>query len=323
MKHSLIKKLKQRGGIVIKPNPIIENWLLLKFAKAANRYHQKVKLIDNDLFIGSLNSNNQYTGVRYGTFKYIDLSLYLKNSPMAKKVAEFFHNIIKDNKKYIKSKNSQKSIENIKKVDQLLERNNSKAIDEEFLQETPPKKSEISDSVVKILENAKESITIVQSYYLNIQKIEEILLRAMKRGVKVEIITAKKRDQLSYRYFLNEILFEKLLQNGATVYEFLDKSFHMKAYAVDNKIINLGSFNNDITSFYCNNEANYLIRRNNKNIRTFNEFNKMVEDIKKNCNQVHYIERKKFPLWRKLVFAFFTGGFYIIGKVLTTRTKPL
>lgn len=333
MKHSLIKKLKQRGGIVIKPNPIIENWLLLKFAKAANRYHQKVKLIDNDIFIGSLNSNNQYTGMRYGTFKYIDLSLYLKNSPVASKVAQFFSNIIKDNKKYIKTQNGQVNLDNIIEVDkkmQLTQKNHFKnenkdntSFDEDFLEETPPKKSEISNSIIETLENAKDCITIVQSYYLNIQKIEEILLRALKRGVRVEIITAKKRDQLSYKYFLNEILFEKLLQNGATVYEFLDKSFHMKAYYIDNKMLNLGSFNNDITSFYCNNEANYLIRKNSQNDKIFMEFNKMIENIKKNCQKVNYIPRNQFPFWRRFTFTFFSIGFMMIGKFLTTRKNKL
>lgn len=329
MKHSLIKKLKQRGGIVIKPNPIIENWLLLKFAKAANRYHQKVKLIDNDIFIGSLNSNNQYAGMRYGTFKYIDLSLYLKNSPVACKVAQFFTNIIKDNKKYIKTHNSQVNLENISKVDKKMQMEQKKHIknenrlNEEFIEETPPKKSEISDSIIETLENAKDCITIVQSYYLNIQKIEEILIRALKRGVRVEIITAKKRDQLSYKYFLNEILFEKLLQNGATIYEFLDKSFHMKAYYIDNKLLNLGSFNNDITSFYCNNEANYLIRKNSQNGKIFMDFNKMLENIKKNCHKVDYIPKNQFPYWRRFAFGFFSLGFMMIGKFLTTKKNTL
>ena len=184
MKHSLVKKLQQNGGIVIKPNSILENWFLLRFAKAANRYHQKVKLIDNDIFIGSLNSNNDYTGIKYGEYKYIDLSLYMKNSPCVDKVASFFVNIVKANSPKTHMVESQSA-----STDRY----------ERFLEETPPYKSEISDAIVDMLENAKESITIVQSYYMNIPKIEEILIRALKRGVKVEIITAQKRDQLSYR----------------------------------------------------------------------------------------------------------------------------
>lgn len=302
MKHSLIKKLKKRGGIVLKPNPILENWILLRFSQAANRYHQKVKLIDDNIFIGSLNCNNQYSGKKYGTFDYIDLNLYLKNSPCAGKVSKFFQAILRRNKKRYTIKNETEPIPNES---------------EQFLEETPPTISEISDSIIKMLEEAKESITIIQSYYLNIPKVEEILLRAIKRGVKVEIITAKKRDQLSYRYFLNEILFENLLKNGANVYEFLDKSFHMKAYCVDNKIINLGSFNHDVTSFICNNEANYLIKKNKYNGKLFLEFEELKNRLKKNCDVVKY--NKNPSSLRVLIFRFCSYGLFTFCRNFTLK----
>lgn len=330
MKHSLIKKLKEHGGIIIKPNPIINNWLLFQIPKAANRYHQKVKLIDNDLFIGSLNSNNQYAGIKYGTFDFIDLSLYMKNSPWIKKVAKFFIDIVKDNKIQIKDYN--KRITNIKisnrvNQPQLESPSHQQAItskipsDEEFLEENPPKKSEIQDAICEMLNNAKESITIVQSYYLNIKKIEEILLRAIKRGVKIEIITAKKRDQLFYKHFVNELLFEKLLLEGVRVYEFFDKSFHIKAYLVDHKILTLGSFNNDITSFLCNNETNYLLRKNNHNQDVFNQFNTLCTQLKENCKEVIYIPNIEISKKRRFLFAFFNYGLWMMGIFLTNRKE--
>ena len=310
MKHSLIKKLQQNGGIIIKPNSILENWFLLRFAKAANRYHQKVKLIDNDIFIGSLNSNNDYTGIKYGEYKYIDLNLYMKNSPCVNKVASFFINIVNTN-------NPSKA--NI--VESQCDSTNTNKY-ESFLEETPPYKSEISDAIVDMLENAKESITIVQSYYMNIPKIEEILIRAIKRGVKVEIITAQKRDQLSYRYFLNEILFEKLLKEGASVYEFLDKSFHMKAYYVDNKILNMGSFNNDITSFYCNNEANYLIKRNKQNSNLFKQISSEITKLKSNSRLIVYDPRYRAPILNRYIFSFLTFGLWLMGNKLNNKSTP-
>ena len=51
MKHSLIKKLKNCGGMIIKPNPVVSNLLKFNIPKAINRYHQKVKLIDNDILV--------------------------------------------------------------------------------------------------------------------------------------------------------------------------------------------------------------------------------------------------------------------------------
>ena len=83
--------------MIIKPNPVVSNLLKFNIPKAINRYHQKVKLIDNDIFIGSINCNNDYGGIKYGNFDYIDLSLFLKNSPCINKVVNFFRNIIINN----------------------------------------------------------------------------------------------------------------------------------------------------------------------------------------------------------------------------------
>lgn len=64
------------------------------------------------------------------------------------------------------------------------------------------------------------------------------------RGVKVEIVTARIRDQPVYRTFLNADLFEDLRKHGAIVYEEPYKFLHMKALVVDDgKFMTLGSMN--------------------------------------------------------------------------------
>ena len=322
MKNSLIKSLRKQGGIIIKPNPIIQNFNLFKLGKTVNRYHQKVKLIDDDIFIGSININNDYTGSKYGYFKYIDISLFLHKSPCVNKVIQFFMNIVNKNINFLR-KNEQ---DNIIKINNKLNATINKYINnnksEYFLEESPPNKFEISESIANILNNAKDTITIVQSYYLNIQHIEEILLRALKRGVKLEIITAAKRDQLCYRFLYNDILFEKLLENGANIYEFLDKSFHMKCYYIDKKIINIGSFNHDIVSFYCNNEANYLIYKTPSNEYFFNDFDNVVNKIKDNCHIVKYRQTTGIKrYWGLLVLNIVKCGFFLFQKGISLTSK--
>lgn len=90
------------------------------------------------------------------------------------------------------------------------------------------------------------------------------MIEAMqKRNVQVEIITARKRDQPVYKTFLNSYLFRKLHKHGAVVYEEPYKFLHMKAIEIDDcKQVNVGSFNHDLWSFFCNNEANLLLTRN-------------------------------------------------------------
>ncbi len=45
-----------------------------------------------------------------------------------------------------------------------------------------------------MIEGAKEKIVVLQPYYVPIRRVERGLEEAMARGVKVEIITARRRD---------------------------------------------------------------------------------------------------------------------------------
>lgn len=119
----------------------------------------------------------------------------------------------------------------------------------------------MSRAVLDIIKQAKHSIKIIQPYVQNVEELEDLLVEAMeKRGVEVEIVTARIRDQPVYRTFLNADLFKYLKSHGAIVYEEPYKFLHMKAVVVDDgKFITLGSLNQDIWSFYCNNEANILL----------------------------------------------------------------
>jgi cardiolipin synthase len=115
-----------------------------------------------------------------------------------------------------------------------------------------------------MIRSAQKNIRIIQPYVQNIDELEDVLIEAMeKRGVKLEIITARNRDQPCYKTFLNSYLFKRLHLKGAIVKEEPFKYLHMKAIEVDDgKIMTLGSFNQDHWSFYCNNEANILLQKN-------------------------------------------------------------
>lgn len=329
MKNSLYKQLKKNGAIIIKPNPgtlILSHIWNGQTKKFFNRCHQKVSLIDNDLFIGSINISDEYSDIKYGSKKFLDLNLYVKNTICQRKVIRFFKEFVEecdDQIRKLAAKEKLKKLfeeylgENTTEIENK-DRNNSQASSveklssdsdnqatnnekflafEEFLEEKPPQKSEIQDNLYDLLENSKESITIIQAYYNNLKRIEDILIRAIKRGVKVKIITAAKRDQIAYKYVYNSDLFSNLLKNGVEVEEFMDVYLHMKAYYVDNKYLSMGSLNNDRTSFIMNNEANYLIRRNGKNDYLFQDFEKVVKDLESNSKPVDlYIKKNPFRL---------------------------
>jgi cardiolipin synthase len=307
-----MKEFQFKGGVIVKPNPTykaFEHLINGRTKKFFNRYHQKVTIADDFLFVGSINIAEEYSNIKYGTMGFVDLNIYLKKSPSQKKVLRFFHEILNENLDQIPQENYEQINQLLKseKVIETVNENgtvvyNEKEIFsykegdffEEFLEEKPPERSEIQDNIFEILENAQSSITIVAPYYLNLTKLDNLLIKAMKKGVKVQIYTSHKRDQPAYKNFHNSELFQNLIKNGAEVYEFLDKVLHLKAYNVDNKILNLGSMNNDITSFALNNEANYLIKRNDFNSHIFQRFDKIILEIKDNSRKIG-LEYPKSP----------------------------
>ncbi len=107
-------------------------------------------------------------------------------------------------------------------------------------------------------------------------------MQALARGVKVEIITAARRDQPAYKNMKNSLLMKRLLLRGVAAWEYLPGVLHSKCYFIDGKIVNLGSFNNDRWSWRINDEVNVRIEDPEL-------YQKLMADallIKKQCNRV-------------------------------------
>ena len=90
----------------------------------------------------------------------------------------------------------------------------------------------------------------------------------------------------------------------------------MKAYYVDNKIFSIGSFNNDVTSFAINNEANYLIKKNNYNQKFFNEIDKMIGKVTINCRKLSKFDIDYLPKKRVYLYNFFYFWIWLMEKTI-------
>lgn len=327
----MLEEFIQKGGIVIKPNrieKIFNHALNFELQNFFNRCHQKLSLIDKDLFIGSSNIAKEYSNIKYGSFEFVDLNSYIKNTINYKSVLSMFQYYLINNldeiklfnyksylnvlhsinsklysnfrhfsycnalydRSYFKNFFKYNSLDNFKIISKvnILEPKQfqSDSSVERFLLEQPPQISDIQNNIYELIKNAKNNIVIVQPYYLRINKIDNLLIEAKKRGVNVTIITAYNRDQPAYKHLYNKELFNHLIKENITVLEYMHKYLHMKSYYIDNKILSFGSMNNDITSFQMNNEANYLINKTNTNSYSFDEFECILENLKKNCRDV-------------------------------------
>lgn len=121
-----------------------------------------------------------------------------------------------------------------------------------------------------------------------IDELETALVGALDRGVKIEIVSARNRDQPAYKCLLNSDLFNKLSKRGAVIYEEPFKFLHMKAIVVDDgEQMTLGSFNQDAWSFYCNNEANLFLKRQQAT-ETHKQFMRIFNGLKRESRLVDF-----------------------------------
>lgn len=94
------------------------------------------------------------------------------------------------------------------------------------------------------------------------------------------------------------------MEKGVKVYEEPYKYLHMKVYSVDDQYFNIGSFNQDVTSFFCNNEANLLVSTTQpnqiKSIMPF--FNSFFSNLKKECVPVNPYEKYTWGNYLKTRF---------------------
>ena len=103
---------------------------------------------------------------------------------------------------------------------------------------------------------ATRSIDLSSAYFVPDEVSRQALIAAVKRGVRVRIITpGKHTDQATVRR-ASRGLWGELLQAGVQLHEYQPTMYHCKMMIVDGLMTSVGSTNFDMRSFRMNDEAN-------------------------------------------------------------------
>ncbi|MBP8295060.1 MAG: cardiolipin synthase B [Burkholderiales bacterium] len=106
---------------------------------------------------------------------------------------------------------------------------------------------------------AKRSINLSSAYFVPDTIAQNALVDAIKRGVRVRIITpGAHMDQETVRR-ASRARWGELLAAGAEMYEYMPTMYHCKIMIVDEHFVTVGSTNFDPRSFELNDEANLNI----------------------------------------------------------------
>jgi cardiolipin synthase len=103
---------------------------------------------------------------------------------------------------------------------------------------------------------AKKSIHLSASYFVPDEVSTKMLVRALERGVKVQIILPGPLIDATVVRKASRSRWGPLLRAGAEIYEFQPTMFHCKVLVVDGVWTSVGSTNFDNRSFAVNDEAN-------------------------------------------------------------------
>lgn len=147
------------------------------------------------------------------------------------------------------------------------------------------------------IDNAKDSIKLVNPYLTMNKKLKKKLKNALKRGVKLEIMVSAKSDiPLTPDCVFYNV--HKLMKKGADIWVYEPGFHHTKIIMVDGLFCTVGSANLNSRSLSWDYEANAVIIDKN----TTKELDIMFENDKKNS---FYLTEKKWDEirspWKKFV----------------------
>jgi cardiolipin synthase len=105
---------------------------------------------------------------------------------------------------------------------------------------------------------ARKTLYISNSYFVPDDDFRDLLIRAVKRGVDVRILTAGPKTDVKTTWYAGRARYEELLRNGVRIYEYVPTMMHAKAMVVDTLWGTIGSMNFDNRSLAFNNESNLV-----------------------------------------------------------------
>ncbi|GAC1628992.1 MAG: phospholipase D-like domain-containing protein [Nevskia sp.] len=243
--NAVIEGMAKSGVIVKKYHPLIwYNWQRLN-----NRTHRKLLIVDGRIgFTGGVGIADLWNGQAQDPDHWRD-SHYRAEGPVVSQMqAVFMDNWIKVTGQVLHGP------EYFPVVQPL---GDSRA---QMFSSSPSGGSESMKLMYLLaITAAAKSIHLSSAYFVPDALTRDALVDAVKRGVKVQIITpGKYNDQETVRR-ASRARWGDLLQAGVEIYEYQPTMYHCKIMIVDDLFVSVGSTNFDPRSFGLNDEANLNI----------------------------------------------------------------
>ncbi len=294
----MLKRLAKAGAKIHAYNGLLEEWLPLSSKKPfkhlmrilklkmKRHYHEKYMIVDGvEVILGGINWGDKYAYGGIKDFAWRDTDVYLKGSIVTDIQTQF----LRDFTRYKAWDNRSSSQPNfypdfVKEQSALSDKQVQEKYPQHF-SESPDTKGDVAvryvahkpyddnelaltHAFLSLIENAQESI-YWGCHGIRPPKIyAEYFARAVKRGVKVHLITNSVKSSRSlmvkglmgWMYKECTKFYRRLLNDGVHIYEWQKEgAFHSKNFLVDEKVASIGSYNIASGSTYHHSESNIFV----------------------------------------------------------------
>ena len=180
------------------------------------------------------------------------------------------------------------------------------------------RKSEITNSYLKIIRGATNSIQIMSPYFLPGHQFRRALKRAAQRGVNVQLILSGNSD-IPFAKYAERYMYEWLLKNKIQVYEYQPNVLHGKIITCDGEWTTVGSYNVNNLSAYASIELNLEIK--NQNFASHVE-GRLKDIIQNDCQQITIqLYKYEINIWKRFVYGTMYNFMRLMLFIFTFR-KP-
>ena len=288
MRKRHLKEIRKKGIEIYEFKPMAFPWIQDIF----NRDHRKIVVIDGKIgYTGGMNVADYYIkgtkavgewhdmhcrieGDAVNTLQKIFLQMWNKVSGQNVHGAKYYRGI--SNANYIKG----------------LKADTCKSAGHQMVgiinREPHVSKDIIRFFYEKAINDAKDSIKIINPYFTLSPKLRTALKNAAKRGVKVEIMLSVKSD-IPLTPDCSYYNAHKLMKDGCTIWLFEPGFHHTKIILVDGKFCTIGSANLNSRSLRWDREVNAVVKGITKELDT------IFENQKKKCFK---LTEEKWNKWR-------------------------
>lgn len=246
-----LKMLNDRGIEIIRFDPIKFPWINHAFT----RDHQKIVVIDGLVgYTGGMNIADYYINGLPELGPWRDMHMRLEGPAVSALQHAFLSVWNKESKQHIDGV-EYFPYEQDSTVNQFGQLGNRLAI----VQRIPHKQPDIMrKAYISAIDAAERHIRIVTPYFTPTRPLRKAILRALKRGVRVEIMLSSKCDipltpDVAF-YYAN-----KFRKKGARIFIFNGGFHHTKVMTVDDRFCTVGSANLNSRSLNYDYEINSFI----------------------------------------------------------------